>query len=63
MKSHIREIENNITKNASYFLHCAYIPLFCKDKVVVRNLEVIFDVRITFTDQCLSPIGITHVIA
>ena len=65
VKSHIREIENNMTKNASYSLHYAYIPLLCKDKVVVkiRNLEVIFDVRITFTDQYLSPTGIAHVIA
>lgn len=65
VKYHIGEIERNTTNSTSYFLHCAYIPLLYKEKVVddIQNLEVILNVRIRFTDQYLLPIAVARIIA
>ena len=45
-----------MVKTNSYFLHCAYIPLLCNEKVTaeIKKLEKRLNVRIAFTDQYLS---------
>ena len=56
LQIHHPSLQLGIVKTNSYFLHCAYIPLLCNEKVAaeIKRLERTLNVKIAFTDHYLS---------